>query len=156
MRGFIVALSMVLAVNIAWADDADDISAKMQEYFALFNAKDTDKIANFIYSTPVHIGGGDSHRILADPAAAMASLAGLYEQIEGRGWAESRIKELRVCIASATLALIGTRYSRLDADSQPIPPEIRSSLYVLQKLDDEWRIVAFYSHDGTVEPSCAM
>ena len=129
---------------------------KLQEYFALFNAKDTERVANYIYSTPVHIGGGTAHRVLADSDAAIANLNNLYEQIEAKGWVESRIKELRVCIASPTLALIGARFSRLDKDGEPIPPTIRSNLYILQKLDGDWRITAFYGHPGTVEPSCSM
>lgn len=156
MHRIIVVLMMLLTGAAVFADDADDASAKLQEYFALFNAKDTEKVANYIYSTPVHIGGGTAHRVLADPVAAKANLDNLYEQIEAKGWVESRIKELRVCMASPTLALIGARYSRLDKDGEPIPPAIRSNLYILQKLDSDWRITAFYGHPGTVKPSCSM
>ena len=156
MRGLIVALSLLLSGTVVLADDADDTSAKMQEYFALFNAKDMQKVANYIYSTPVHIGGGTRHRILADPDHAVENLENLYEQIEAQGWVESRIKEMSVCVASPTIAFVGTSYSKLDKQGEPIPPTIRSTLYVLQKLDGEWRIVAFYGYDGTVTPSCVM
>lgn len=156
MGKIVLAVAMLLAGGLVCADDADDASAKLQEYFALFNAKDTEKVANYIYSTPVHIGGATTHRVLADPGAAIINLNNLYEQIEAIGWVESRIKELRVCIASPTLALIGARYSRLDKEGEAIPPAIRSNLYILQKLDSDWRITAFYAHPGTVKPSCTM
>ena len=58
MHRIIVVVAMLLTGGLVWADDADDASAKLQEYFALFNAKDTEKVATYIYSTPVHIGGG--------------------------------------------------------------------------------------------------
>ncbi len=153
MRTLILMFMMLPA--IALADSANEAGAKLYEYFELFNAKDTDRVANYIYSTPVHVGGGVSHNVLADPAAAVANLTGLYEQIEAQGWKESVIDDLRVCLASATLALVDTRYSRIDQDGKPIPPAIRTTLYVLQHIDDEWRIVAFYGHDADKRPSCA-
>ena len=152
MKKFIILLLAVSAIGAA--DEHDDAGAKLHEYFDAFNAKDVEKVANDIYSTPVHVGGGDSHRVLADPAAAIDNLTGLYEQIEAQGWRESVIDDLRTCHASATLALVDTRYSRIDNAGNPIPPAIRTTLYVLQKIDAQWRIVAFYGHDADKRPSC--
>jgi len=154
MNRIIIALLATFASMITLADDADDAGAKLYEYFAEFNEKDIETVANHIYSTPVHIGGGATHRVLADPAAAVANLTGLYEQIEAQGWVESRIENLKVCVASETLALVDTRYSRMDRDGNPIPPAIRTTLYVLQKIDGDWRIVAFYGHDNDNRPGC--
>jgi hypothetical protein len=154
MNKLIIVMLAVLASAVAWSDDAEDAGTKLHEYFAEFNAKNIETVANDIYSTPVHIGGGDGHRVLADPAAAVANLSGLYEQIEAQGWVESRIENLKVCMASETLALVDTRYSRIDEDGEPIPPAIRTTLYVLQKIDNDWRIVAFYGHDNDNRPSC--
>lgn len=154
MNRLIIAVLATFASMITLADDADDAGAKLYEYFAEFNEKDIETVANYIYSTPVHIGGGTGNRVLADPAAAVANLTGLYEQIEAQGWVESRIDNLKVCVASDTLALVDTRYSRIDRDGNPIPPAIRTTLYVLQKIDGDWRIVAFYGHDNDNRPSC--
>lgn len=153
MRGLIL-LVLALGAGFASADDATDAGAKLYEYFDVFNAKDKEKVANYIYSTPVHIGGGAGHRVLADPAAAIENLANLYLQIEAQGWTESVIDDLKICTLSDTLALVDTRYSRMDDDGEPIPPAIRTTLYVLQKLDDSWRIVAFYGHDANKRPVC--
>ncbi len=149
-----ITVLVMLFSTITLADDAEDAGAKLHEYFVEFNEKDVETIANYIYSTPLQIGGGDAHRILADPDAAVANLTGLYEQIEAQGWVESRIENLQICVASETLALVDTRYSRIDQDGNPIPPAIRTTLYVLQKLDGDWRIVAFYGHDNDHRPSC--
>jgi hypothetical protein len=154
MNRLIFALLAMFASVFTLADDAEDAGAKLHEYFAEFNEKDVTTIANQVYSTPVHIGGGTAHRVLADPDAAVANLTGLYEQIEAQGWVESRIENLQICIASETLALVDTRYSRIDHDGKPIPPAIRTTLYILQKLDGDWRIVAFHGHDNEVRPSC--
>lgn len=154
MSRLIIILLVVMVSSATLADDAEDAGAKLHEYFAEFNEKDIETVANHIYSTPVHIGGGVGHRVLADPAAAVANLTGLYQQIEAQGWVESRIENLKICVASDTLALVDTRYSRLDQDGEPIPPAIRTTLYVLQKIDSEWRIVAFYGHDNDDRPSC--
>lgn len=150
----ILLLLLVACAATAAADDGDEAGAKLYEYFEVFNSKDVEKVANYIYATPVQIGGGSSHRVLADPAAAVANLTGLYEQIEAQGWKESVIDDLRICHASATLALVDTRYSRMDHDGKPIPPAIRTTLYVLQKVDERWAIVAFYGHDSDKRPSC--
>jgi len=151
----LIFLVLTLVPALAISDDADDAGAKLYEYFDVFNAKDIDKVANYIYSTPVHIGGGTTHRVLADPAAAVENLTGLYEQIEAQGWKESVIEDLTICMASATLALVDTRYSRIGQNGQPIPPAVRTTLYVLQKIDNSWKIVAFYGHDNDQRPSCS-
>lgn len=155
MRIKFIALLAFVACNVAIADDADDAGAKLYEYFATFNDKDVNKVANQVYSTPVHIGGGSGHRILSDPDAAIENLTGLYEQIEAQGWVESRIENLKICLASDSLALVDTRYSRIDNEGNAIPPAIRTTLYVLQKIDGDWRIVAFYGHDNDTRPGCA-
>ncbi len=144
------------ACSVAIADDAADAGAKVHEYFAAFNAREVEKVANEIYSTPVHIGGGDGHRVLATPESAAENLANLYEVIVERGWKESKISSLSICVASDTLALVDTQYSRLNQDGDPIPPVLRTNLYVLQKIDGAWRIVAFYGHDDDKRPACGQ
>jgi len=154
MRSKIIAIIAIIVCNVAIADDAEDAGAKLYEYFATFNEKDAHKVANTIYSTPVHIGGGSGHRVLADPDTAVENLTNLYEQIEAQGWVESKISDLVICLASESLALVDTRYSRIDNEGNAIPPAIRTTLYVLQKIDGDWRIVAFYGHDNDKRPSC--
>ena len=154
MRWIILGFCLLAAPDFALADDADDAGAKLYEYFATFNHKDAQKVANTIYSTPVHIGGGSGHRILADPESAVENLNNLYEQIEAQGWVESKISDLKICLASENLALVDTRYSRIDKAGNAIPPAIRTTLYVLQKIDGNWRIVAFYGHDNDKRPAC--
>jgi len=151
---FIAVLAFVLC-NVAIADDVEDAGAKLYEYFATFNEKDAHRVANYIYSTPVHIGGGSSHRVLADSDAAVENLTSLYAQIEAQGWVESKIHDLKICVASARLALVDARYSRIDNAGNAIPPAIRTTLYVLQKIDDDWRIIAFYGHDNDKRPACS-
>ena len=156
MKITMVALLAVFSCSVAMADDAKDAGAKVHEYFAVFNARDVQKIANKIYSTPVHIGGGGGHWVLATPEAAVENLESLYKVIVERGWKESKISSLSICIASDTLALVDTQYSRLNQDGEPIPPTLRTNLYVLQKIDGAWRIVAFYGHDDDKRPACGQ
>lgn len=155
MRYAIAVVLALFAANNVLADDAADAGAKLHEYFDTFNQKDIHKVATEIYGTPVQIGGGAGHRVLENPDAAIANLNNLYGQIEAQGWVESRIEDLKVCVASKTLAFVDTRYSRLDQDGNAIPPAIRTTLYVLQKIDGDWRIVAFYGHDNDLRPECS-
>ena len=154
MRTKMIALLVLFLCGVAMADDAEDAGAKVHEYFAVFNERNIQKIANEIYSTPVHIGGGDGHRVLSTPEAAAENLDNLYDVIVERGWRESKISSLKICVASETLALVDTQYSRLNQDGEPIPPALRTNLYVLQKIDGAWRIVAFYGHDDDKRPAC--
>jgi hypothetical protein len=154
MKIRIIALLMFAVCNVAIADDAEDAGAKLYEYFATFNEKDIQKVANYIYSTPVHVGGGAGHRVLATPDAAVENLTGLYKQLDTQGWVESRISDLKICVASETLALVDTRYSRIDKEGNAILPAIRTTLYVLQKIESDWRVVAFYGHDNDMRPAC--
>jgi hypothetical protein len=153
MRSLLLIVVLLTSAT-AGADDAADAAAKLHEYFAAFNTRDTTRVSTEIYSTPVHIGGGSGHRVLADPAAAVANLDNLFAQIEAQGWKESVIDNLKVCVLSETLALVDTRYARMTHDGKPIPPAVRTTLYVLQKLDGNWRIVAFYGHDADKRPVC--
>ena len=150
----LIVILLMCGLGTTRADEGGDAGAKVYEYFAAFTAKDVQTVASEIYSTPVHIGGGAAHRVLADPAAAVANLNNLYMQIETQGWVESRIENLEICVASETLALVDTRYSRLDRDGNPIPPAIRTTLYVLQKIEGDWRIIAFYGHANDTRPGC--
>jgi ketosteroid isomerase-like protein len=152
--GRLLLIVVLFASATAVADDAEDAGAKLHEYFDAFNAKDTSRVSTEIYSTPVHIGGGGGHRVLADPAAAVANLDNLYTEIEAQGWKESVIDNLKVCVLSGSLALVDTRYARMTHDGKPIPPAVRTTLYVLQKLDGDWRIIAFYGHDADKRPAC--
>jgi len=149
-----VVLVLLIPCSTIYADGADDAGARVHEYFEAFNARDIQKIATGIYSTPVHVGGGAGHRVLATPEAAMDNLDSLYDTIETEGWRESVIDNLKICMASASLALVDTRYSRIDNDGKPIPPAIRTNLYVLQMIEGDWRIVAFYGHDDDKRPGC--
>ena len=128
MRYAVIVVLVFLSINVVAADEAADAGAILYEYFETFNRKDVNKVANQIYSTPVHIGGGDGHRVLENPDAAVANLTNLFVQIEAQGWVESRIENLKICVASPTLALVDTRYSRLDQDGNAIPPAIRTTL----------------------------
>ena len=149
---------ILILLSLAWfpamADDAAEAEAKLYEYFEAFTQKDVVRVANDIYSTPVHIGGGAGHRVLATPEAAIDNLTNLYEQIEGQGWKASVIENLQTCVLSDSLAIVDTRYSRMDHDGKPIPPAIRTTMYLLQKIDGDWRIVAFYGHDNDSRPGC--
>ena len=150
----VLTLLLVGLASVAVADDADDAGAKIHEYFELFNARDVQTIANDIYSAPVHIGGGVGHRVYADPAAAIESLTSFYGQLDEQGWKASVIDYLEICQLSDTLALVDARFSRVTQDDEPIPPAVRTTLYVVQKSEGRWGIVAFYGHDVDKRPSC--
>jgi len=147
-------LVFILLSGASVADDASEASAKVYEYFDVFNAKDIPGIINSIYSTPVHVGGGSGHRVLADDDAAVENLTGLYDMLDEQGWKESVIENVRTCLLSSRLALVDTRYSRIDQEGKAIPPAIRTNLYIVQKIDGEWRIVSFYGHDADQRPVC--
>lgn len=150
----LIGIILTLCAMCAAADDAADAGQKVHDYFAAFSNRQIDTIIDEIYSTPVHIGGGAGHRVLATPAAAVENLENLYVTLEEQNYRESVIENLEICLPSATLALVDTRYSRIDRAGKAIPPEVRTVLYVLQKLDGQWRIVAFYGHDNETRPGC--
>lgn len=137
----------LVAAGACLADATDDVEAKMMQYFELFNARDVAGITEEIYAVPVHIASEAGHRSLSSDAASRDSLRNLYTQIEAQGWVRSVIDSVDVCLLSDGLAFAETRYARIDADGKPIPPDVRTNVYVLRKLETGWRIVAFYPHD---------
>ena len=150
-----VTILLCVIAGSVLADDKKDAGDALYRYFDAFNAQNIELIATTVYATPVQIGGASGHRILADPAAAKTNLENLYASLATQGWVESRISDLNVCVLSASLALVDTRYARIDADGNAIPPAVRTTLYIAQKIDDAWRIVAFYGHDPDQRPECA-
>ena len=154
MRVFTGLVLLCIAAT-GMADDAADAEQAVRDYFSAFSDRMAEKIAHEVYATPVQIGGGDGHRVLATPAAAIDNLRNLYVTLEQQNYRESVIDNLQTCVLSPTVALVDTRYSRIDRSGNPIPPHVRTVLYVLQKLDERWRIVSFYGHDNDRRPACA-
>ena len=147
MKKAILALACLLTWTTAAADDLSEAEVKVREYFDLFNTKDVDHILERIYSTPVHIGNSSGHRAYVTADDARSSLAGLYKQIEGQGWARSVISDVDACVIAAGLVFAEVTYTRDKTDGEAIAPGLRSNVYVLQKLEPGWRITAFYSRD---------
>tara|TARA_B100001750_G_scaffold179475_1_gene147834 strand:+ start:102 stop:566 length:465 start_codon:yes stop_codon:yes gene_type:complete len=133
---------------------ADDASAKIYEYFGVFNDKDLEQIANNIYAMPLLVGGGEGHLVWNDAESATNSLRNTYKEIESRGWKASVIDNTKTCTLSANLALVDVKFSRMNGEGKAIPPEIRTTLYVLKKTAEGWRIIAFFGHDSDHRPSC--
>ena len=150
----ILLILIILIGSLSHADDANDASNKIHEYFDVFNTKELEEIANYIYSTPLLVGGGDGQIVWNDPASAINSLKNTYKNIESRGWKESVIDNTKTCLLSDNLALVDVKFSRIKANGEAIPPEIRTTLYVLQKIANEWRIIAFFGHGADSRPSC--
>ena len=155
MRSTFTAVLIFLALQSVHADDDDAVSAKMHEYFELFNAREVTRVAEYIYGAPVHIGSESGNRVLSSSADAITNLRNLYDQIDKQRWRRSVISEIHVCILSDGLAFADTYYARVDEDGNAIPPEIRSNVYVLRMDAGEWRIIAFYSHDPERPLDCA-
>ena len=65
---------------------ADDASAKIYEYFGVFNDKDLEQITNNIYAMPLLVGGGEGHLVWNDAKSATNSLRNTYKEIESRGY----------------------------------------------------------------------
>ena len=149
-----IMLVLALLVAPVYADDIADAGAKIHEYFAAFNERDLDKIANEIYATPVLFAGGENRTVYATPADVISSQTSLFEMLDSQNWVESRISDLVVSLCSSSIAFVDTQYSRLDANGDAIPPAVRTNLYVVQKLDGEWHIISFFGHDNNVRPSC--
>jgi hypothetical protein len=154
IKTLILSTLMLFAWTAAGADDAADAEAKIREYFDVFNAKDAQKIAQTVYSVPLHIANQTGHRAYITAADAVSSLQNLYEQIESQGWAKSVIQDVDVCIVTEGLAFAEVRYTRNKANGEAIAPGIRTNIYVVQELPPGWRIVAFYSKDVDRKLSC--
>ena len=148
------AILILFLCGNALAGDADDVKAHLYKYFATFSAGDAEKVANEIYSTPLHTAFGTSHGVMATPDAAVENLGNLYEEWGADGWAESRINRMDVCMATDNIALVDTRYSNLNKDGEQLPPGEQAIIYVLQKIEGNWRVIAYYGLDSDKQPRC--
>lgn len=149
-----VALTLLFVAAAATADVHGEVEAHMMKYFDRFNARDIEGIASDIYSMPLQIGGEGVNRTLGDAAEARENLESLYGQLDQQGWARSVISRVDVCLLADGLAFADTIYARFDKDGNAIAPAVRTNVYVLRKVDDGWRIIAFYLRDTDKPPGC--
>ncbi len=154
MRGILLASLAALSLHVAAADNVKDAKAKLHEYFETFNKNDIHKVTTEIYSTPLHTGFGSNHGVLATPAEAFESLDEFRKQISSEGWVKFRIDDVQTCELSDTLVLLDTHYTGIYKEGSDNPGTSSTLMYVLQKIDDNWRIIAYYGHDHDKRPTC--
>ena len=131
-----------------------EVKKLFNEFITAFNARDSEKITSNFLRAPLTLREGDNVTLVTTPEDAIRTLDHLFDQIEQKGWKESKVIGVDLCEISETLVFLDNEYSRLKEDGSAIEPAIRKTLQVWQKLNDEWRIVAFYFHDPSVRIGC--
>jgi len=93
--------------------------------------------------------------VLVTPAEVFEYLDAFRRQISSDGWVEFRIEKLLACEPSDTLVLLETQYSGIYKEDPDNPGMSSTLMHVLQKIDDNWRIIAYYDYDRDKRPNCS-
>ena len=153
----ITTVVLILLVSSTGASQTiENIEARLEEYMAAFNDQNTDLIANTFLGHPVTVNSGQSITILNTPDESAQFMTQYFEQLNQRGWANTKVRDFDICVMSDSLVFLDNEYSRFKADGTEIEPAIRRTLQVWQKFDDSWRLVAFYFHHEDVRVGCSQ
>ncbi len=136
-------------------NNPDDLVRNQFEGFNLaFNNQDVDKLIDNYLAIPLTLRNRENVTLINNKQEAITVLNQLFAGIVKKGWVGSENLGIEICVASNSLVFLDNTYSRLKADGSAIAPEIRKTLQVWQKNNEEWRIVSFYFHDAEITLGC--
>jgi len=174
MKNLIISIAFSIGTNIAFAQDAvevpsmlDEVTARLtsdkrsldrnaekirvlaREYVEVFNARDSSKLAQNIFMTPVQF----STFVLPGIIEIEVFFEKIYAGMEPN-WDHTNINNIDVCLAGPGLAFVDMNYSRIDAAGEPMRPVERASLLIIRMSKGQWRISAVHLHDATKKVTC--
>jgi hypothetical protein len=149
MKRLTAAVGTALAIMMACAAPAradergKEVEAFMAGYLALWNAHDAKAITERIY----RFDG-------PNPRSTQAGLQAEFDRLKADGYDHSESVGIKACLLTPTEALVEFRFSRLKADGSALPPKARSSVYMVRKFPDGWRIHQLIGMDATAHIAC--
>jgi len=129
-----------------------EIASVIARHLEFFNQSDSESIAKQICHAPVQFAGSGSHMVAKTTSDVERQFDQIFDQIKEEGWVRSTLDNLDVVVFGGGLALADMQYTRFTEGGEPIQPQKRTTLYVLRRIDDAWRMVAVYSHDAEDNP----
>ena len=136
------------------AAQQQEVIELFNQYLALFNAGDSESIAKSIYLAPTHYAGDWTQDTWQTEEEVELGFDEEFNDLRDAGWSKSVSESIDVCIASDSLAFVTLTYSRLDASGEPIPPTLRTGMYVTVQTPDGWRIYAAFDYVQRVQFDC--
>lgn len=123
-----------------------EVEAKLHEYFERYEKSDYDGIIENVYAIPVKTGFGNVVGLRMTAEDAKNSLTQLKKQAREAGWIASPITSIYTHILSDGLVFADLSYQRQKAGDNPETQNL-SVVYVLQNLENGWRVTSFYGRD---------
>lgn len=144
MKRLVTVLAALLAVSPALADErGKELEAVMREYVRLWNAGDAAAITSRIYRF-------EGPNAMGTPAGLSAE----FKRLKGQGYDHSETASIEGCLLSASVGFAELRYSRIKTDGTPMPPKDRSTLYMLRKFPEGWRITQMIGMGAGSDLTC--
>jgi hypothetical protein len=155
IRGAVIAAFVALHISPTLVDAQEqDVIKLFDEYLALFNAGDSESIANSIFSAPIHYAGDWTQNTWQTEEEVTLGFDEIFNNLRDTGWSKSVHNLNDICIASDSLAFVTLTYSYLNVSGEPIPPTLRTGMYVAVQTPDGWRIYAGFDYDQRVQLDC--
>ncbi len=123
-----------------------EVDAKLREYFSRYEESDYDGIVENVYALPVSTGFGSVRGLRKTADDAITSLTQLKKGAREAGWIASPITSINTHILSEGLVFADLSYRRRKAGDTPETQDL-SVVYVLQDLENGWRVTSFYGRD---------
>ncbi len=128
-----------------------DVTAAANEYMAKFSREDAKGIAENVYSHPAFTIREGSVEV-----TGQAELADRYaksiKRLKADGWVRSAFLDPKVCVLTADVALMSTKYARYDKDNKVILEGAETDVFA--KTPQGWKLVALFGHGAEGGINC--
>jgi len=141
----VIGAAAVCAVTLpAQADEGGKPLADfITEYLRIWNTFDAQALATKIYRIP-----GESE------AAATARFTKTFADLKAQGYGSSKAFSADGCLLTPESGFAILRFQRLMADGKVMGPERRSSMYLIRKFPEGWRIVGTMPISNSAQLTC--
>ncbi len=148
MRTALLAAALVLATAApALADPAGaEVEAFMANYIKLWNADDAQTITTQVYK----------YDVPGNPMQTVEGFQKSYMALKANGYDHSDLHSIHACIMNRNTALAEMRFARVNKAGEPYAPGMGNltSLYLLHKTADGWRVGAMIGMDSSAKLDC--
>lgn len=115
----------------------------MQGYAEAFHSFEPARIAPF-YATPMTLIGKDGVQLIVDLESMAPSIDAVKQMLDAKGYARSEEPRFSVRLLDDNLAMVSSRWRRLDAQGNAI--QDFGALYVLHRQNGGWKIRSAVLH----------
>jgi len=144
IRTAAIAAACAMALPAQADESGKPLADFITEYLRIWNTFDAASLAKNIYRIP-----GESEE------AATARFTKTFADLKAQNYGSSKAFSAQGCLLAPDSGFAILRFQRLLADGKVMGPERRSSMYMIRKFPDGWRIVGTAPISNAAKIECS-